>query len=159
VFFNCSGQLMTQVKDLELRVLVPAEAPDLAALEAAVFDNVWDEQRFSTLLGQGSFIAVGAFQGNALCGYITAYNMGGEAEIVNLAVRQDLRGRAVGGTILRYFLDQCSMLGVGRVVLDVRRGNRPALTLYAKCGFMQVGLRRNYYADSGEDALILERFL
>ncbi len=139
-----------------MRLLGPKDAQALADLEAAVFDDPWDAEKFSGLLGKDRFFAAGAFDGQALCAYLTAYNLAGELEIVNVAVASALRGRGIGRELLRFCLRQSRLLGVNRVVLEVRSGNTPARALYAGCGFTQAGLRRRYYADSGEDALILE---
>jgi len=139
-----------------MRLLGPRDARALADLEAAVFDDPWDAETFSGLLGQDRFFAAGAFDGQTLCAYLTAYSLAGELEIVNVAVASALRGRGIGRELLRFCLRQSRLLGVNRVVLEVRSGNTPARALYAGCGFTQAGLRRRYYADSGEDALILE---
>ena len=140
----------------EMRLLGPGDAPALAALEAAVFADPWDADRFSSLLGQDRFFAAGAFDGPSLSAYLTAYIVAGELEIVNVAVAAALRGRGVGRELLRFCLDRARERGAGRAVLEVRSGNAAARALYKSCGFTQAGVRRGYYADSGEDALVLE---
>ena len=140
----------------EMRLLGPGDAPALAALEAAVFADPWDADRFSSLLGQDRFFAAGAFSGPSMSAYLTAYMVAGELEIVNVAVAEPLRGRGVGRELLLFCLDRARELGAGRAVLEVRSGNAAARALYKSCGFTQAGVRRGYYADSGEDALVLE---
>jgi ribosomal-protein-alanine N-acetyltransferase len=142
--------------DFKLRLLGPSDAPALAALEAAVFPDAWDAARFDRLLGQDRFLAAGAFTASDLCAYLTAYSVAAELEIVNVAVTAALRGRGIGRALLQFFLDQGRLGGACRAVLEVRSGNVAARALYAGCGFVQVGVRRGYYADSGEDALVLE---
>lgn len=142
--------------DFELRLLGPSDAPALAALEAAVFPDAWDAARFGRLLGQDRFLAAGAFTASGLCAYLTAYSVAGELEIVNVAVIAAMRGRGIGRALLLYFLEQGRLGGACRAVLEVRSGNVAARALYAGCGFVQVGARKGYYADSGEDALVLE---
>jgi len=142
--------------DFNLRLLDPSDAPALAALEAAVFPDAWDAVRFGQLLKEKRFLAVGAFTASDLCAYLTAYSVAAELEIVNVAVTAALRGRGIGRALLQFFLDQGRLGGACRAVLEVRSGNVAARALYAGCGFVQVGARRGYYADSGEDALVLE---
>jgi ribosomal-protein-alanine N-acetyltransferase len=143
-------------KGLELRLLEPRDASALAALEARVFADAWDAEHFRELLGQDRFLAVGAFGPDGLCAYLTAYSVAGELEIVNVAVAPALRGQGIGRSVLHFFLEQGRMLGARRAVLEVRAGNVAARALYGSRGFVQVGVRRAYYADSGEDALVLE---
>lgn len=140
----------------ELRLLTPEDAPALAALEAQVFADGWAEERFRDLLGQDRFLGAGAFGPSGLCAYLTAYSVAGELEIVNVAVASPFRGQGVGRVLLRFFLEQGRARGANRAVLEVRSGNAPALALYTGSGFVQVGVRKRYYADSGEDALVLE---
>lgn len=139
-----------------LRLLESADAPALAALEAAVFADPWDAARFSSLLGQDRFFAAGAFDEGSLCAYLTAYMVAGELEIVNVAVAAPLRGRGLGRELLCFSLNRARERGAGRAVLEVRSGNAAARGLYKSCGFTQAGVRKGYYADSGEDALVLE---
>lgn len=141
---------------LELRLLGPDDAPQIAALEAKIFADAWDAGHFAGLLGQDRFLAAGAFDGRDLLAYLTAYSLDGELEIVNVAVDSPFRGRGIGKELMHYFLKEGRLHGAVRAVLEVRSGNAAALGLYASCGFTQVGLRKRYYADSGEDALILE---
>ena len=141
---------------LELRLLGPKDASALAVLEALVFADAWDAKHFRALLGQDRFVAVGAFDPAGLCAYLTAYSVAGELEIVNVAVAAALRGQGIGRSLLLFFLEQGRLRGAARAVLEVRSGNAAARALYGSCGFAQVGMRRAYYADSGEDALVLE---
>lgn len=141
---------------LELRLLGPKDALELADLEAQVFADAWDAEHFRALLGQDRFVVVGAFGPAGLCAYLTAYSVAGELEIVNVAVAAALRGQGIGRSLLLFFLEQGRLRGAARAVLEVRSGNAAARALYGSCGFVQVGVRRAYYADSGEDALVLE---
>ncbi len=142
--------------DIELRLLGPADSEALARLEASVFPDAWDAGQFERVLGQDRFLAVGAFNASGLCAYLTSYSVAAELEIVNVAVVPALRGRGLGRKLLTYFLEQGRLRGACRAVLEVRSGNVAARALYAGCGFARAGVRKGYYADSGEDALVLE---
>lgn len=147
--------LLGDTSVFEPRLLRSVDAEHLAALEAQIFADAWDAPRFAELLAQDRFLAVGVARGTELGGYVTAYSIEGEAEIVNVAVRPDLRGRGVGARLMRFFLERAGAVGIARVFLEVRAGNVAALALYARVGFVRVGARKRYYADSGEDALVL----
>jgi ribosomal-protein-alanine N-acetyltransferase len=143
----------------QTRLLGPGDAPALSALEASVFSDPWDAARFASLLGEERFFAAGTFDAQTLCAYLTAYIVAGELEIVNVAVAGSLRRQGVGKDLLGFCLSRARCAGARRAVLEVRSGNAPALALYKSFGFTQAGVRKGYYADTGEDALVLERAL
>jgi ribosomal-protein-alanine N-acetyltransferase len=88
--------------------------------------------------------------------YNSFYPTPDELEILNLAAAPEWRNRSCGTRLLRFALRMAAKMGIGRAVLEVRSGNAPALALYKGQGFTQVGRRRGYYRDCGEDALVLE---
>lgn len=139
----------------DVRVLGPSDAPALHALEQSVTSAAWSVERLAYLLGEARFLGVGVFSGTDLHGSVTAYTIGGEAEIVNVAVHPGWRRQGLGQVLMRYVQDIVVNTGLERIVLEVRSSNVPARGLYTKLGFMQVGLRPHYYADPREDALIL----
>lgn len=86
--------------------------------------------------------------------YILATNVAGEAEILRIAVAQELRKCGVGDAILTQFRNECTKNNIGCIHLEVRQSNIAAISLYIKHGFKQVGVRRAYYSDNGEDAVL-----
>ena len=80
-----------------------------------------------------------------------------QAHINNLAVLPGLRGRGLGTQLLEAILREATFLGASEVTLEVRASNAAAIRLYAKSGFAQAGVRKNYYTNPIEDALILSR--
>ncbi|MDO4767320.1 MAG: ribosomal protein S18-alanine N-acetyltransferase [Pseudomonadota bacterium] len=144
-------------EDVVLRFLRPEDAAALAGLEGEVFADAWSAERFVSLLAAGVFGGGPETRRDALLhAYVSAYSVAGELEIVNVAVRTALRGQGLGTRLLLFFLREAAGRGVGRAVLEVRRGNVAAHALYARCGFTAIGRRKKYYADTGEDALVLE---
>ena len=91
-----------------------------------------------------------------LLAYISMYHNADELEILNLAVLPAQRRQGHGQELVRQSLTRAVKLGIKRAVLEVRSGNTAALALYARTGFRQIGLRKAYYADTEEDALVLE---
>jgi len=89
-------------------------------------------------------------------GFLAARAMGDEAELYNLAVEERHRGQGVGRYLVRDFHRRLSSAGVMRVSCEVRASNMAALSLYRSFGYVRSGLRRNYYANNGEDALLLQ---
>jgi ribosomal-protein-alanine N-acetyltransferase len=97
--------------------------------------------------------------GGDICGFALARAVAGEAELLLLAVGQEVRRRGVGGALLARFISVAKRRGATRLHLEVRDGN-PALDLYRSAGFEEVGRRRSYYHGQGGqvyDALTLAR--
>ena len=78
-----------------------------------------------------------------------------EAHITNIAVRPDRRGRGYGEAVTRALLQLAADSGMRYLTLEVRKSNEAAQNLYRKLGFVDVGFRKRYYADTGEDALVM----
>jgi ribosomal-protein-alanine N-acetyltransferase len=78
-----------------------------------------------------------------------------EGHITNIAVHPDFRGRGYGERITRALMEQSLAVGISWLTLEVRRTNHIAQNRYTKLGFHEVGIRKKYYEDNGEDALIM----
>ena len=153
------------------------DAPELAALEAACFSTSFDEAQYAALLGgveerltgagknpgpdQPPFLALGLSTGGRLAAYVSLglHPAAGELEIYNLAVHGDFRRKGLGKILLKTSLRVGTRFALARAVLEVRAGNTAALALYAAAGFCPCCRRKAYYADTGEDALVLSRNL
>jgi ribosomal-protein-alanine N-acetyltransferase len=90
-----------------------------------------------------------------ITGFVGLWMMVDEAHIINIAVRSDLRGNGIGELLLISGIDIASKLKAEFVTLEVRVSNNTARKLYSKYGFKEVGLRKGYYTDNKEDALIM----
>ena len=107
-------------------------------------NKVYQNKYTGWTLGQGFIV-----------GILGLWNMANEGHIVTLAVRRDYRKLGVGGAILLNCLRICFEKSFINVTLEVRASNKSAQSLYLKHGFKTVGVRKNYYTDDGEDALIM----
>lgn len=159
--------------DTSIVVLGEKDAAELAALEGECFSTPWSEERYRDILGavdkalkntDGAWEKLPPFMAfglrgkdGALAAYISLglHHAAGELEIYNIAVRQSMRRRGHGTVLLESVLGAARRNGVSRAVLEVRTGNTSALALYARAGFVECGRRKGYYADTGEDALVL----
>jgi ribosomal-protein-alanine N-acetyltransferase len=90
-----------------------------------------------------------------IAGFCGIWMMAGEAHVTNIAVRHDYRGRGLGELLLIAIIDLASRLEATFLTLEVRVSNMVARRLYEKYGFVQTGLRRSYYLDNHEDAVIM----
>lgn len=135
--------------------LAPENARDVHALETACFPQPWSEEQLLRGMAQGSLMVYGVFRGGLLSGYLSAYRVGDEAEIINLAVRGEFRRQGMGRAILVTVLKKWCDMGIKEGYLEVRATNAAAIALYSSCGFVPVGRRPRYYPDTGEDAILM----
>jgi ribosomal-protein-alanine N-acetyltransferase len=94
-----------------------------------------------------------------IVGYVVGFSVGEDAEILNVAVAPDCRGRGLAGQMLDAVLIQLGARGVRAAFLEVRESNEAARSLYRSRGFGEIGRRQRYYRRPVEDALVLRKFL
>jgi len=138
--------------------MTPGDLPAVAAVERASYQFPWSEGIFRDCLRVGYLCRVADLDGEIVAYGVVAMGAG-EAHILNLCVRGDLRGRSIGRQMLMLLLERSRQAGMEAVFLEVRPSNPHAIALYQSVGFAQVGLRRGYYQapDNGrEDALVLK---
>ncbi|MDR1946096.1 MAG: GNAT family N-acetyltransferase [Desulfovibrio sp.] len=142
------------------------DAEAVSSLESACFSTAFSPEQYRRILhippGRGApFLGLGLFaparnlRGYVLIGLRRAAR---EAEVYNLAVHGSCRRLGLGAMLLTRALRAVEVLSIEQVFLEVREGNHPALALYSSLGFEFCNRRRAYYADSGEDALILRLY-
>ena len=100
-----------------------------------------------------------AEEGGAILGYGGFWCIVDEAQVMNIAVLPDARGKGIGKSILSEMTNEAEKLGLSFMSLEVREGNMAAISLYQKSGFVPVGERKHYYQDNGETAIIMEKKL
>ena len=92
-----------------------------------------------------------------VAGYIGSQTVCEESDMMNVAVHPDFRRRGIGEALVKALETELRARGSHCLTLEVRASNAPAIALYEKLGFSQAGLRKNYYRDPKEDALILRK--
>jgi ribosomal-protein-alanine N-acetyltransferase len=141
------------------------DASALAALEAACHRHPWTEAHFREELAYGPPNAVLVLRGarassepgrgiRAYCVYRMILD---EMHILNVAVAPAWRRRGLARWVLGFAMGQAARGGARRAFLEVRRSNREALSLYEGLGFTRLGVRRGYYREPREDAVVLGR--
>ena len=131
---------------------------EVQAIEQRSFSNPWHKTTFLGEIQNRSiafpFVAVSEVD-HAVIGYVLFWLIENEGQINNIAVRPDHRGRGIGKELMRFALDKIRHLRGTFVTLEVRRSNSPAVKLYEKLGFSPLGVRKGYYQNPVEDALVL----
>ncbi len=143
-------------EEIVLRDFAVADIPWAAETERRVFSDPWPESFFRGELAQAMAWTRVAERGGCRAGYLVAWLGAGTGHLGNLAVVPEARRRGVARALLEDLLARARALETAQVTLEVRVSNFAAQALYRAFGFRLAGLRRGYYGDTGEDALIME---
>lgn len=145
-------------REASLEPLGIADLPAVLAIESASFPSPWTEENFRhEILANPRAWNVVLRDGGVVAAYACCYLVADELQINDLAVDPDRRSRGWGGAILDALLAEARARGASRATLEVRPSNAAGRRLYRSRGFRAVGRRPGYYADTGEDALLMER--
>lgn len=145
------------------RFVVAAMEPDdiarVRAIDRASFANPWDEKLFIGAIRADfaeAWVVRDARAGaRSVVGFLTAARRERTLRLYSLAVAESFRGQGLARLLLDRLRRRCLELGLNRIALEVRHANRSALGLYRSIGFVQTGLKRAYYPDTGEDAVLM----
>jgi len=141
-------------------VIEPARKKDLEALwaiEQASFSHPWTRAMFQEELAKipSTLYVLKEAPGKRVLGYSCFWSLSGELQLVNIAVRPDLRGQGLGGKLLNHLLLEAESREAEKIFLEVRSSNWAAIGLYERLGFKVLYRRPRYYTPEGEDALVM----
>ena len=127
----------------------------VAELEKLCFSDPWSENSVASELKNPLSLWLIAEEDGVVCGYVGSQTVLGETDMMNIAVRPDCRRKGVAAALITELI--CRLKGQGSHILrlEVRESNAPAIALYKAMGFTKLGLRKNYYRNPKENALIL----
>lgn len=132
------------------------DIPTICDIEQESFPTPWTAGAFQNELTNNHFAHYIVMElDGVVAGYAGMWLIMDEAHITNIAVREPYRGKKLGERLLLQMQSTALFLGAERMTLEVRVSNRIAQRLYAKLGFIPAGLRKGYYTDNGEDAIIM----
>lgn len=142
-----------------IREMKPEDVPAIAELEKQCFSAPWSENMIiSSLESRLSCWLVAEIEG-AIAGYTGSEAVLDSADMMNIAVAPEFRRQGVGVALVNGLISRLQSKSVAFLMLEVRVSNKPAIAMYEKLGFLQVGLRPRYYCNPREDALILRKEL
>ena len=127
----------------------------VAALERQCFADPWSEGSIASELDNPLSLWLVAEQDGAVCGYVGSQTVLDETDMMNIAVRPDCRRHGIAAALIDELIVRLKERGSHILRLEVRVSNAPAIALYNSMGFTQLGIRKNYYRNPKENALIL----
>jgi ribosomal-protein-alanine N-acetyltransferase len=143
---------------LECQPMAQSDIDQVVALESNVYAHPWSRGNFQDALESAHPAWVLRGQDQQLLAYFLLMTMLDEVHLLNLAVCADQQGRGLGRLMLERALSCARALGMESMLLEVRTSNARAIDLYLRQGFLQIGLRKAYYPQDGqqrEDAIVM----
>lgn len=128
-------------------------------IENASFPIPWSQDSFIAELRNPLALYIVAVEGPLIQGYGGVWKVFDEAHVTNVAVHPRARNRGIGEMLMNRIIEVMVLQGVSWLSLEVRPSNDSARNLYERLNFRQVGVRKGYYSDNGEDALLMTRQL
>jgi ribosomal-protein-alanine N-acetyltransferase len=145
------------VTERTIRDMTSADIASVLEIERACFITPWTEGMFrSQLLFTDQAITLVLLEEGILVGYAAAWMAYDEIHLLSIAVAPAARRRGLGGEILGAVLERGRARRAERAILEVREGNAAARAFYRVHRFVDIGLRRRYYSDTDEDAIVME---
>ena len=142
--------------DCLIRRMTVEDVPAVAAIEAATFPTPWSEDAFRKEITDNPVARyLVAEKDGAVIGFAGAWIILDESHITNIAVLVEHRGQGYGRALTAGLMQYLSNLGAAYATLEVRKSNVTAQNLYKSLGYVSVGVRKRYYEDNGEDALLM----
>ncbi len=128
---------------------------EILDIELSSFITPWRLPQFIDELSNPYSHIWGLVENDALIGYICFWIIGDEIHILNLAIRPDMRGKGMAKLLLKKLIEMAKEKDISNIWLEVRISNNRAISLYKSIGFEKVGIRKGYYSDTHEDAIIM----
>ena len=143
---------------MTIRAWEQKDIEKIAEIERQSFSDPWTAEMLSDTLRFPVYHTFLAEEGGQVCGYGCLIVLFEDAELANIAVAPECRGKGVGKMLMESMHEKAKSLGAQRMLLEVRVSNASAIGLYEKYGYCRYGLREHYYAD-GEDAYLMTKTL
>ena len=146
------------MNEITVRKAEHCHVPKIAEIEKESIPQPWSEAAFAEALTDEKAVTLAAFRGDILCGFITGVYLLDTADIYSVSVSCEYRGKGIGKRLLEEFFYALPD-DVKNVCLEVRESNLTAIKLYEKTGFERVGMRKNFYQEPRENAVLMTKTL
>ncbi|WP_445493135.1 ribosomal protein S18-alanine N-acetyltransferase [Niallia sp. 03133] len=142
--------------NFDFRYMTVEDIEEVYKIETMSFTTPWSREAFYNELTQNRFATYVVIEhDNYLVGYCGVWIVVDEAHITNIAILQAYRGKKLGEKLLKKIMHEAKIKGAVTMTLEVRVSNKIAQNLYRKLNFQDGAIRKNYYTDNHEDALVM----
>ena len=132
-----------------------SDLQDIAALESEIFSDAWSLKSLEETWNQKNAVIFGAKTEEKIAGYLIIYYVLDEGEIARIATAPSMRRQGAAGQMFQELVAFCEEQQITRIMLEVRAARR----FYEKCGFTEDGIRKNYYENPQENAILMSKSL
>ncbi|HSH24435.1 MAG TPA: ribosomal protein S18-alanine N-acetyltransferase [Massilibacterium sp.] len=144
------------MENVTIRLMEERDIPSILEVEHASFSIPWTEEAFRNELTLNKFAVYLVVEMNQkVIGYAGMWVIIDESHITNIAILPEYRGEGLGNLLFAEMIQLAQTLGAKTMTLEVRVSNDVAIQLYRKYGFQDGGIRKGYYTDNHEDALVM----
>lgn len=144
---------------MQVRPMTIDDCEQVAAIEAASFSMPWSLSAFTDTVEKENFRYFVAEEGGEILGYCGFLFVLDEAEIPNVCVKSSARKQGVGKQMMTELINEAAKIGIATLFLEVRESNTAARTLYKSLGFTEDGIRKNFYEQPVEHAVLMSKAL
>lgn len=140
---------------IQFRAMQENDIEQMTAIEAQVFSQPWSRKSFEEALSYENLLFVVAVMEETIIGYCGLYMVLDEGNVINVAVKEEFRGRHIAQEMLTFLMEEGAKQNITAFTLEVREHNETALHVYENMGFESVGIRKNFYEKPIENAIIM----
>lgn len=141
--------------EVNIKPLTEEYVDQVCVLEEEAFSMPWHKESFLEMIANENACYLVALIGEEVVASCGLRHIVGEGEITNVVTKNTMRGKGIGRQILLQLLEEGTKMGAEAFTLEVRVSNAPAIHLYESLGFVSEGVRKNFYEEPTEDALIM----
>lgn len=146
------------MSDAIIREMTEKDIDGVLDIEREVFITPWSREAFVLEITENQLARyIVAEKDDIIVGYGGLWLILDEGHITNIAISSPYRGQGIGNLMIEKLIDTCEKRGIYNMTLEVRKSNLIAQSLYKKYGFIDCGVRKGYYSDTKEDAVIMWR--
>ena len=140
-----------------LREMLVDDLDQVMEIEEELFSVPWTKEGFLTFLMKENGMFLVVEEKDRILGYCGLLTVLDEGDVTNVAVRRDRQREGIGNFLMESMIRLAEERGIAMIHLEVRAGNETAIRLYERQGFVRDGLRKGYYTDPTEDAVLMTR--
>ena len=140
-----------------VREMLVEDLEQVMEIEQDLFSVPWTREGFFTFLTRENALFLVVEEKGKILGYCGLLMVLDEGDITNVAVKRDWQREGIGNFMMESLIRLAADLGVTTIHLEVRDGNERAIRLYERVGFVRDGIRKKYYTDPTEDAVLMTR--